>query len=133
VVAPYIGQGREGRFEYSCGEIPLYSDRPFTRRRGLWLHHCGHAANFGGWEIVLETNVKSYCRTFPAVFAKAADCFVWDENHRCYLDFLSGCGALNYGHNHPKIKSELIRYIAEDGVTMSMDLATQADPAPTIV
>lgn len=77
----------------------------------------------------MESNVRSYCRAFPAMFSKASDCFLWDRNHKRYLDFLAGCGSLNYGHNHPALKSELVRYVAEDGITMSIDLVTQAKKA----
>jgi len=45
-----------------------------------------------------------------------------DEYGVEYLDFLSGCGSLNYGHNHPHLKAKLIEYINSDGVTLSMDL-----------
>ncbi|HUD53409.1 diaminobutyrate--2-oxoglutarate transaminase [Parvibaculum sp.] len=43
-----------------------------------------------------------------------------------YLDFLSGCSTLNYGHNHPVLKQALLDYIAADGITHGLDLHTEA-------
>ena len=48
----------------------------------------------------------------PAIFAKAVNARVWDENGDEYLDFLAAWGSLNYGHNHPKLKAEVVRYLA---------------------
>ena len=46
-----------------------------------------------------ESNVRSYCRSFPTVLARAKGSLVWDEEGREYVDFFAGSGALNYGHN----------------------------------
>ena len=43
----------------------------------------------------LESAVRTYCRRFPAVFARAKGHRMWDEDGREYVDFLSGAGALN--------------------------------------
>lgn len=74
----------------------------------------------------LESNVRSYSIAFPAEFDTARGCELWDENGRRYLDFLAGCGALNYGHNHPLFKKVLLDYIGGDGITHSLDLHTTA-------
>ena len=58
-----------------------------------------------------ESEVRSYCRRFPAVFTKAKGAVMTDENGNRYIDFFDGAGALNYGHNHPKINNALIEYI----------------------
>ena len=76
--------------------------------------------------LELESNVRSYSRSFPVVFASGRGSHLIDENSRHYLDFLSGAGALNYGHNNPHLKRALLNYIANDGVTQSLDLATVA-------
>ncbi len=47
----------------------------------------------------LESEVRSYCRSFPVVFTKAKGHELIDENGHHYIDFLAGAGALNYGHN----------------------------------
>ena len=61
--------------------------------------------------INFESNVRSYCRSFPEIFHKAEGALVFSANGRCYIDFLSGCGSLNYGHNHPDLQKALISYI----------------------
>lgn len=47
----------------------------------------------------LESNVRTYCRSFPTVFTKASGALLFDEQGKQYIDFLAGAGALNYGHN----------------------------------
>ena len=74
----------------------------------------------------MESNVRSYCRSFPAVFDRAVGCKLYDRHGAEYLDFFAGAGALNYGHNDPEIKARLLEYIAADGITHSLDLATDA-------
>ena len=74
----------------------------------------------------LESEVRSYCRSFPTVFTKATSYFLTDETGDSYIDFFSGAGALNYGHNNPKLKAKLLDYIAKDGITHSLDMATTA-------
>ncbi len=59
----------------------------------------------------LESEVRSYCRAFPAVFQKAKGPFLYDENGQEYLDFFSGAGTLNYGHNNPVIKQAVVNYL----------------------
>lgn len=71
-----------------------------------------------------ESEVRSYCRNFPAVFTKAKGSFLYDENGREYIDFFCGAGALNYGHNNPYIKRRVIDYLEQDGVLHAMDMYT---------
>ncbi|MEN8159904.1 MAG: aminotransferase class III-fold pyridoxal phosphate-dependent enzyme, partial [Myxococcota bacterium] len=74
----------------------------------------------------LESEVRGYCRSFPTVFSHAQGARLTDENGRSYVDFFSGAGALNYGHNDPAMKRALLRYLAEDGIVHSLDMATTA-------
>jgi diaminobutyrate-2-oxoglutarate transaminase len=74
----------------------------------------------------MESEVRLYSRAFPTIFEKASGCWLTDECGRKYLDFFSGAGALNYGHNNPYIKQKLIDYLLDDGVTHSLDMATVA-------
>lgn len=74
----------------------------------------------------LESEVRSYCRSFPTVFDRAVGYKLYDRRGREYLDFFAGAGVLNYGHNPPEIKSCLLDYLAADGVTHSLDMATDA-------
>ncbi|MGV9582983.1 diaminobutyrate--2-oxoglutarate transaminase [Nocardia farcinica] len=74
----------------------------------------------------LESNVRGYCRSWPAVFDTARGCVLRDEQGREYLDFFAGAGALNYGHNNPVLKRALLDYIARDGITHGLDMSTVA-------
>ncbi|MFC0331400.1 diaminobutyrate--2-oxoglutarate transaminase [Paenibacillus sepulcri] len=74
----------------------------------------------------MESEVRSYCRSFEKVFHKAKNAKLWDIEGREYIDFFAGAGALNYGHNNPAIRTRLVDYLLEDGVTHSLDMATKA-------
>jgi diaminobutyrate-2-oxoglutarate transaminase len=73
-----------------------------------------------------ESAVRSYSRSFPAVFARAKGEWLYAADGTRYLDFLSGAGSLNYGHNPEEITRELIDYLANDGLVHGLDLATSA-------
>lgn len=73
-----------------------------------------------------ESQVRSYCRKYPVVFTSAKNSMIYDEEGNAYVDFLAGCGALNYGHNNGEIKSEVIDYILKDNITHAMDMYTTA-------
>ncbi|MFD8868788.1 diaminobutyrate--2-oxoglutarate transaminase [Streptomyces sp. NPDC059590] len=77
----------------------------------------------------LESEVRSYCRGWPAVFDRAQGSYMYDEDGHTYLDFFAGAGALNYGHNNPVLKRALIDYIERDGVTHGLDMGTTAKRA----
>lgn len=72
----------------------------------------------------LESEVRYYCRDFPTIFTKGLGSRLFDEHGREYLDFFSGAGALNYGHNNPRLKRKLIEYLESDSITHSLDMAT---------
>lgn len=71
-----------------------------------------------------ESQVRSYSRAFPVVFKSASGPFIYDVDGKAYIDFFSGAGGQNYGHNHPVIKQKMIDYLASDGVLHSLDMAT---------
>lgn len=71
-----------------------------------------------------ESNVRSYCRNFPAVFTSAKGAIMKDEDGKEYIDFFAGAGALNYGHNPDYIIGKLIDYLQSDGILHSMDMYT---------
>jgi diaminobutyrate-2-oxoglutarate transaminase len=73
-----------------------------------------------------ESGVRSYSRSMPRQFDRAEHVWLHDVNGGRYLDFLSGCASLNYGHNHPILKQALLDYIAGDGITHGLDLHTRA-------
>ncbi|MBD2494906.1 diaminobutyrate--2-oxoglutarate transaminase [Nostoc sp. FACHB-280] len=73
-----------------------------------------------------ESNVRSYCRNFPAIFHRAKDSIVYAESGEEYIDFFAGAGALNYGHNHDYIKQKVISYLDADGIAHALDMYTSA-------
>ncbi|MET4483872.1 diaminobutyrate-2-oxoglutarate transaminase [Bradyrhizobium sp. F1.13.3] len=74
----------------------------------------------------LESNVRSYSRSFPAVFSRARGSIMFTKGDRKVIDFLSGAGALNYGHNNQEIKAAITKYLESDGVVHGLDMATPA-------
>lgn len=74
----------------------------------------------------LESEVRTYSRSFPTVFTRAKGSLLYDENGKQYIDFLAGAGTLNYGHNNPKLKKGLIDYLMDDGIAHSLDMWTTA-------
>ena len=71
-----------------------------------------------------ESEVRSYCRNFPAVFTTAKGPFLYDEEGQEYIDFFCGAGGLNYGHNNDTIKEKVISYLQSDGVMHALDMYT---------
>lgn len=76
-----------------------------------------------------ESNVRSYCRSFPDVFCHAKGSILYNEAGQAYIDFLSGAGALNYGHNNDYIKQKILSYLESDGISHSLDMYTTAKRA----
>ncbi|MBJ6360575.1 diaminobutyrate--2-oxoglutarate transaminase [Paenibacillus sp. GCM10012307] len=74
----------------------------------------------------IESNVRSYCRSFPDTFSSAKGSFVYATSGKQYIDFFTGAGALNYGHNHEHMKRRIIEYLESDGIVHSLDMYTVA-------
>ncbi|QFU01659.1 Diaminobutyrate--2-oxoglutarate transaminase [Halomonas sp. THAF5a] len=74
----------------------------------------------------MESEVRTYSRSFPVVFTKAQNARLTAEDGREYIDFLAGAGTLNYGHNNPQIKQALLEYLAEDNIIHGLDFWTAA-------
>jgi putrescine aminotransferase len=55
---------------------------------------------------------------YGRLFVRARDVWVWDERDRQYLDFLAGFGAVNLGHNHPRLTLRMQRFLAEDAFNL---------------
>ncbi|EPE93621.1 diaminobutyrate--2-oxoglutarate transaminase [Rhizobium grahamii] len=72
----------------------------------------------------LESNVRSYSRSFPVVFRKAAGAILEDENGCEFIDFLSGASVLNYGHNDPDILNDAVEYLQSNRIIHALDMAT---------
>ncbi|VFR24818.1 Diaminobutyrate-pyruvate aminotransferase [plant metagenome] len=74
----------------------------------------------------MESEVRGYIRSFPVIFNQAKGSVLIDENRNEYIDFFSGAGTLNYGHNNPVFKEKLVEYVESDGVVHGLDMATSA-------
>ena len=72
-----------------------------------------------------ESEVRGYCRNFPALFNSAKGAWMSDAEGRRYLDFFCGAGVLNYGHNPDKIKQALLAYLMRDGITHSVYMSSE--------
>lgn len=74
----------------------------------------------------VESQIRSYCRSFPKLFDKARGATIYDMDGKPYTDFLAGCSTLNYGHNDPDLKAALIEYVSSDGIAHGLDMYTDA-------
>jgi len=77
----------------------------------------------------MESEVRGYIRSFPAVFDTAVGSELFDEHGARYLDFFAGAGSLNYGHNNPAVSKALLEYLQHNGVVHGLDKATVAKKA----
>jgi len=46
---------------------------------------------------------------FPVVLTKGSGCRVWDEDGKCYIDFIAGIAVCNLGHAHPRLADAVAR------------------------
>ncbi|WP_394751357.1 diaminobutyrate--2-oxoglutarate transaminase [Spongiimicrobium salis] len=69
-----------------------------------------------------ESNVNSYARVFPTILKSAEGDIITDILDKKYIDFFSGAGALNYGHNHPKMKSAIHSFLNNNLVVHCLDM-----------
>lgn len=74
----------------------------------------------------MESEVRSYIRSFPTVFDTARGSILTDEEGREYIDFFCGAGTLNYGHNNPIVKKPVIQYLTDDKIQHALDMGTGA-------
>ena len=74
----------------------------------------------------MESEVRGYIRSFPVIFNQARGSLLIDESGKEYIDFFSGAGTLNYGHNNPVFKNKIKDYLDTDGLVHSLDMATGA-------
>lgn len=72
----------------------------------------------------MESSVRSYCRSFPQIFDYAENAILESENKVKYIDFFAGAGALNYGHNNPFIKNQIMEYLSENRIIHALDMYT---------
>lgn len=73
-----------------------------------------------------ESEIRAYCRVYPAVFDTAINARQTDEHGKEYIDFFAGAGVLNFGHNNQRMTKAVVDYIQSNGVTHSLDMHTTA-------
>lgn len=73
-----------------------------------------------------ESEVRGYIRSFPVLFDRAAGSTLFAEDGLEYLDFFSGAGVLNYGHNNQALIEPVIEYLQLGGIIHGLDMATRA-------
>ena len=71
-----------------------------------------------------ESNVRSYCRKFTAIFDRAKGSELFSVDGKSYIDFFAGAGAMNYGHNNPYIKKAVLEFFESDKIVHSLDMHT---------
>lgn len=72
----------------------------------------------------IESNVRYYCRRWPAVFASAQGSTIVDDQGVEYLDFFAGAGVLSYGHNNPALVEVAIDHLRSGRLLHSLDTFT---------
>src|SRR3954453_16899209 len=55
---------------------------------------------------------------YGRVFVRARGTRLWDHEGREYLDFLAGFGAVNLGHNPPRLIAKLREALTDDAVNL---------------
>ena len=73
----------------------------------------------------MYSNVESYNKSFKTTFEKAKGDFLYDIKAKKYIDFFTGAGTMNYGHNNKKINKAIIEYINQNGIIHSLDMDTK--------
>ncbi len=76
------------------------------------------------WFEAYESEIRAYSRVYPTVFVKGENARQTDEDGKEYIDFYSGAGVLNFGHNPPHIIDAVINYLKEGGVLHTLDMMT---------
>lgn len=114
-VLPFAGEGAgsgngEGTIVRTRAADPILPREPSQQRTAVFE--------------AVESAVRSYCRSFPTVFARAKNAHLFDESGRSYIDFFAGAGALNYGHNPDFIQKRLVEHLQRDAVTHALDMFT---------
>ena len=72
-----------------------------------------------------ESNVNSYARVFPTTFEFAEGEILINNTGKKYLDFFCGAGALNYGHNDPKLKQAIFSFLEKNSIVHCLDMDTK--------
>jgi len=71
----------------------------------------------------LESKNRSYPKGIPIAFESARGATVKDVDGNIFIDFFSGCGVLNLGHNNPDILKDINRL--PDAIMHALDFPTK--------
>ncbi|MFT7878949.1 MAG: aminotransferase class III-fold pyridoxal phosphate-dependent enzyme, partial [Sulfurimonas sp.] len=74
----------------------------------------------------MESEVRGYIRSFPTIFKSSKGAIMTNEQGDEFIDFFTGAGTLNYGHNNDYATEAMIDYLQNDGVVHGLDMATTA-------
>ena len=55
---------------------------------------------------------------YGRLFERAEDVWIYDHEGRRYLDLLAGFGAVNLGHNHPRLRERLAAFLGEQPLNL---------------
>ncbi|WP_442591968.1 diaminobutyrate--2-oxoglutarate transaminase [Pedobacter sp. AW31-3R] len=72
-----------------------------------------------------ESNVNSYSKVFPIVLKRGEGDIVTDDQGKYFVDFFSGAGTLNYGHNHPAMKSAIHSFLDSNAIVHCLDMDSE--------
>ncbi|QCU89947.1 diaminobutyrate--2-oxoglutarate transaminase [Thiomicrorhabdus sediminis] len=76
------------------------------------------------WFEAYESDIRAYSRAYPAVFVSGDNARQVDEEGKVYIDFYSGAGVLNFGHNNSKMTDAMVDYLQSGGVIHTLDMMT---------
>ena len=74
----------------------------------------------------LESDVRSYCRSFPTVFDRAEGAHLFDDEGRTVPRLLRRRGRAQLRAQPPALRDALVEYLTRGGVAHSLDMATDA-------
>lgn len=77
----------------------------------------------------LESNARSYPRSFPIAMNRACGVYVEDTQGQLFIDCLAGAGTLALGHNHPAIHNVLHAYLQSGSPLHTLDITTPTKDA----
>lgn len=77
----------------------------------------------------LESNARSYPRSFPIAMNRASGVYVEDTDGQLFIDCLAGAGTLALGHNHPAIHQALRAHLDSLAPLHTLDFTTPVKDA----
>lgn len=74
----------------------------------------------------IESNARTYARTFNRMLSRGELAKVWDLEGNEYIDCLSCAGALPLGHNHAYVTERVTRFLQSGHILQGLDIPTFA-------